>query len=446
MRKLFIWSIFTIFLFANNCGNKLFNLSLLKDVKFKNILFSLSNECNLNVIIKDEETKQILKSDISLLNVKNATLREFLDILFSSTNLFYKLRGDRLIISYYNTKIFKIDYISSSSEGSSELDASDGKVKSSFTFNFWDNLNSNISQILKNTSSFYKAPIIDKDSGLLTVTGTKSQLRAVQNYIDNLNRRLHREVVIDVKIYSVTLSKNNSTGINWGDLSATVKGVTPLRLGNLVGSSSIFSSSQFQVDGFLHFLAHYGNVSSISNPKIVTLNNQKALISVGDTVYYKYYETQNTQNGIIKVPRFDSLFVGILLDVVPQISDKGIIILRINPRISSFQDMTQLNDINRGMPPNTIDNKLMSVVRMKDNQTLVLGGLITNSKNLTVDGVPVLQEIPIIKYLFAGKNRVGSKKELVFVITPHIIDLNKKTTLKSYGYKRIPNLEELNVE
>ena len=98
------------------------------------------------------------------------------------------------------------------------------------------------------------------------------------------------------------------------------------------------------------------------------------------------------------------------------------------------------------MPPDTKDNTLMSVVRLKDNDTLVLGGLITNDKSLIVNGVPILKEIPLIKYLFSSKEEITSKKELVFVITPRIIDLNKKRTLKDYGFKKLPTLEDLNVK
>jgi ESS family glutamate:Na+ symporter len=68
---------------------------------------------------------------------------------------------------------------------------------------------------------------------------------------------------------------------------------------------------------------------------------------------------------------------------------------------------------------------------------LVLGGLITNDKTLQVNGVPVLKEIPLIKYLFSSKEEVTSRKELVFVITPHIINLKKKKTLRDLGFGKL---------
>ena len=114
-----------------------------------------------------------------------------------------------------------------------------------------------------------------------------------------------------------------------------------------------------------------------------------------------------------------------------------ILFLSIAPRISAFKDATQLTNNLRDMPPDTKDNTMLSVVKLKDNQTLVLGGLITNDKTLQVNGVPVLKEIPLIKYLFSSKEKVTSKKELVFVITPHIINLKKKKTLRDLGFGKL---------
>jgi len=73
---------------------------------------------------------------------------------------------------------------------------------------------------------------------------------------------------------------------------------------------------------------------------------------------------------------------------------------------------------------------------------LVLGGLITDEKTLKVNGVPVLKEIPLIKYLFSYKEQISNRKELVFVLTPHIIDLNKKSNIKKAGFS-LPSLEDL---
>ena len=126
--------------------------------------------------------------------------------------------------------------------------------------------------------------------------------------------------------------------------------------------------------------------------------------------------------------------MGILLDITPEISNDNVIILRINPTISAFRDETQISDTTRGMAPDTTENKLSTVIRIKDGQTLILGGLITNSNSFSENGVPILKEIPLVKYIFSSKSKISRKSELVFVVTPHVSDFNRKRTFKDLGY------------
>jgi general secretion pathway protein D len=451
MRIIIYILFFITFLVAGNCNKKLFTLHLKHSVKFSELLSDISNECNLNIIVKDNKSLEIINSDINFVNVDNVTLRQLLDTIFDIKNLFYDINDNKLYISYYKTKTFKLDFVPNSIRGSSNVNADDNSVSTNYTFDFWKNLKDNLVNILSNIDKDYKSPVIDKDSGLITVTANKIQMEKIKEYLKDLSDRLHKEVIIDVRIYSVDLSASHKTGIDWSQFSLSLN-PSSVRMDHfakgMLGRESVFNSAKFNIGGFLDFLAKNGNVNSISNPKIATLNNQKALIRIGNTIYYKYANSVTTDSNGNPTTSYtiQSKFVGVVLDITPQISDNGVIILSINPRISSFKDISQLSDRTRDMPPDVKENSLISVVRMKNNQTLVLGGLITDDKVLNVNGVPVLKEIPLIKYLFSSKEEVTSRKELVFVITPHIIDLNKKTTLDQFGYGKLPNLEDLNVK
>jgi len=444
MNKFFIIFLFPLLLFAN-CDDKLFTYAnsfekenRLSINKFLDLL--VTQQCNINIVYDDAEAKALVKEKMPFIRIKNYTLPQILDLVLSKRGLFYTLNKNTLEISYFKTKTYRLDFISSNRIGESNLDATDSKIKNEYSFDFWDKVQDNIITILKNVSTSYKPPIIDKSVGLITVTGTKKQIEAVDKYIKLLVARLTKEVLIDVKIYSVELSKSHVTGINWSQLSLSLnKTGVPMRKSYLIGAQSVFDDATFNLNGLLNFLAQNGNVNSLSNPKIVTLNNQKAIISVGDTIYYKYASKVTVdQNGNPNTEyTIDSKFVGVVLDITPQISDDGDIILSIAPRISAFKDPTQLTNTQRDMPPDTRDNTMLSIVKLKNNQTLVLGGLITNDKTLQINGVPVLKEIPILKYLFSSREEVTSKKELVFVITPHIIDAKKKKTLRDLGFGRV---------
>jgi general secretion pathway protein D len=465
MKRIVLLIIFIVLLSAGECDKKLFTLHIANSVNLKTILSDLVNECRLNIVLKDKKAKQLINQNIEFINVENVSFNELLNTIFAQANLFYEIKHNTVIISYNKTKTFRVDFIPSSITGNTNIDSTENtnSIKTDYTFDFWDNLKNNIIQILKNTNSEYKEPIIDKNSGLVTVTGDRYQIEEISKYIDDLNSRLHKQVLIDVKIYSVRLSSSHKAGIDWSKLSFSVGykqdaqspdklaesfTQTPIRTNNIIGSQSVFSSAVFNVAGLLNFLAQNGNVYSISNPKIVTLNNQKALISAGETVYYKYAAKVTTDaNGNPNTEyAIESKFVGVLLDITPQISDNRKIILSINPRINEFVDQSSVQDSDMDRPPNTKENTMMSVVRMKDNSTLILGGLITSDDSLNVNGVPILKEIPIIKYLFSSKEKITDRKELVFVITPHIVDLDKKMKLKDYGFKKLPSLKDLDVK
>ncbi len=443
MKKLMFVVLFVVSLIAqNNCEGKLFTYSnsitsqsRLTIEQFLNLL--VTQKCNINIVYDDTESKNLVQDKMPFLRVKNYTLNQILDLILSKRGLFYTLKDDTLEISYFKTKTYKLNFISSNRVGESNLDATNSKIKNEYTFDFWDNVQKNIVTILQNTSNSFKPPIVDKSVGLITVTGTKKQIDEIDRYINTLQHRLTKEVLIDVKIYSVDLTESHQTGIDWSQLSINLnKTNVPLKGTYIGGAQTVFSSATFNISGLLNFLAQNGNVNAISNPKIVALNNQKAIISVGSTIYYKYASKVTTDSNGNPNTQYTigSQFVGFVLDITPQISDNGEIILSIAPRISDFRDQTQLNTANRDMPPDVTDNTMLTVVKLKDNQTLVMGGLITNKKSLQVNGVPVLKEIPILKYLFSSKKRITEKKELVFVITPHIINLKKKKTLRDLGF------------
>ena len=445
MKKLLFLLFVVISVFANNCNDKFFSYSnsINKNERMsvKEFLTLLvTQKCGINIVYDDAVSKEKIKRKMPFVKIKHYSLNQILDLLLSKNDMFYTLNNNLLEISFYKTKTYKLDFIISSRNGASNLNATNSNITNTYSFNFWSKIKSNIDTILKNTSLYYKPPVIDKAAGLITVTGTKKQIEEIDKYMKNVIDRLTKEVLIDVKIYSVALSNSHSTGIDWSSFSMGMNsGSKPVEARYLGGAESVFNSSYFNIAGFLDFLARNGNVNSLSNPKIVTLNNQKAVISVGDTIYFKYASSVvNNPNAAPSTQyTIDSKFVGVVLDITPQINDRGDIILSIAPRISSFKDVSQLTSNTRSMPPDTSDNTMLSVVKLRDNETLVLGGLITKNEALSVKGVSVLKEIPIIKYLFSSKDKVTSKRELVFVITPHIIDLNRKKTLRDLGFGRI---------
>ena len=486
-KKRVIYSLATLAIFATlsygNCNTQLFNISTAPGIKISELIEQLSDECSLNIIIKDESAKKLLKNSLYKLNLKNATLEDILDIVLKENGLSYQLNGDILKISYLITKTFNIDYIIAKRSGEATTDASvdigaqEGqgggtqtrdvnKIESKDEFNFWENIKEEIYEILNRPEDQYKAPepIVNPEAGLVTVTATMHQIKRVENYIKRLKDRLHKSVMIDVSILAVELDNSFTKGIDWSKFELEIANSFIDQAGsefkteyNKIGfgetfrdltttSSATFAfSSTFNLKGLINFLETNGDVTVLSNPKILTLNNQPALITVGETINYNVPTTITiTQTGNLGTQSYtpSSIFVGILLNITPEITDDGYILLRINPSVSELKDPTQLGlqegQKFREIAPDTKEKKISSVLKVKDGSTIIMGGLITNSKNFTVNGVPILKDIPVLGYMFKSKKKMDRKIELVFIIKPKIVKSNKKApSLRELGFDSI---------
>lgn len=356
----------------------------------------------------------------------------------------------------------------SGSNGNSTADTGI-KIESSDEVKFWEQLDKEFQRVLNRPEDTYKAPapIINKNAGLITVTATKEQLDRFGNYLKKLQDKVQLQVLIDVQLLAVTMSEGKTTGIDWKQLYAlqNVKvGINSLKLQNVdtfdtsdATSPSITTAALNGVSGVskiitvkggatlnevVKFLKTQGDVNAISNPKVLTLNNQPALITAGTEYFYQIKSSTNqqgtggglaatTQNNLIQ-----SVFAGVLLTITPEISDDKTITLKINPSLSETTvDISQTVNTGREMPPDLNRRQLSSVVTVKDGNRIILGGLI-NTKNVTkTNKVPLLGDIPLINPLFKYEEKTKETQELVIIIEPHIIHKEKNSvSLSELGY------------
>jgi len=203
-----------------------------------------------------------------------------------------------------------------------------------------------------------------------------------------------------------------------------------------------------QINDVIKFLKTQGDVKSVSNPKILTLNNQPALISVGNELFYKIQSTSVMQGASGAGTQqsgetINSVFAGILLDITPEISENGSITLKINPSISDTLDVVQRdNSGSRNIPPDLSRKQISSVVTMQDGQHVILGGLISSKTGTKVSKVPLLGDLPLLDHIFKREVTINSVDELVLIITPHIINKDKELSLEDLGYRKLQDEEK----
>ena len=462
------------------CSYELFSISSTKETRIIDFVNQLSDECGYSLIITDKKAEKYLNKHLNKTHLKNLTINEVLDIILGENNLAYTLKNNLLKISYLTTKIYNINYIlsqrkssgstdvtlngagsgggqsKSSSSGSSSSSSSNSnsgiKIESTDEVDFWNQLDTEFQSVLNRPEDTYKAPepIINKNAGLITVTATKRQLERFGSYLKKLQDKVQLQVLINVKILSVTMSKGKSTGIDWRQLYALEK-VNFSANTNIDSSAGVSRLFTMNLGGNLNqvikFLKTQGDVTSLSNPKVLTLNNQPALITSGTEYFYKLASSttqQGTGGGVAATTQnnnIQSVFAGVLLSITPEISDDKTITLKINPSLSeTTTNVSQTLNTGRDMPPDLNRRQLSSVVTVKDGNRIILGGLISTQNVTNTNKVPLLGDIPLISTLFKYEEKTKETRELVIIIEPHIIHKAKDSiSLSELGYSEFSN-------
>jgi len=468
---------------AEECRDKLFSVTIDSSLTIADALDNLAQTCDLTIVVKDAGAQHRLKKKLYYVRLKNASFKTLLDTLLKDNDLSYTLHGNKLSISYLITKTYKLHYISSSrqasttttvnlsnggssSSGSKNSGSSQVTISSSENFDFWDQLKDEIKKILRTAGDagahYTKVkdvwigpdgqkweynpldPIINREAGLLTVTGTVRQIARVDRYIATLMRQTKTQVMIDVRIIDVKINSDKTYGIDWSkiyktSLSFSAQYGAGFANDKTPGSGTFSAAFSGDLTEVLKFLKTQGDVSVVSSPRVMTLNNQPAIIRAGKKINYVVYNTTVTDSGAVsKTATPENIFVGILLNITPEVDQRGMVTLKINPTISELVNSNEnINAEERTVAPDTYDKQISAVIKVRDGDHAILGGLITRSRGTTTSGVPILEHIPLIGYAFKKKNKVETIDELVLIITPHIIRSNKNLTLKDLGYKML---------
>ncbi|TET87844.1 MAG: pilus (MSHA type) biogenesis protein MshL [Sulfurovum sp.] len=497
-------------LVASSCSTKLFSVTIDSKLTISDVIENLAETCELTVIVRDDAAKKRMNKKLYYVKLTNSTLKGFLNTILKDNDLHYSLSDNKLKISYLITRTFRIHYISGQRTGKSKADvtiaspqnsASNGastdesgisktgiSIESSDDFKFWRTVEKEIQRILIGAgdgSTHYTktgegwtgpdgqvweynplAPIVNPEAGMVTVTGTDRQINRVARYIHTLAKQIKSQVLIDVRILTVTFDDSKTTGVDWSQLY----GLQNFTINSLAMAQSNISSFTFdntegiteaefaegarprnaqlvnitgnaKVSEVVKFLGTQGDVKSISSPRVMTLNNQPALISVGKELFYKLTTSAVPIGGAAEGAEtgqiVDSVFAGILLDITPEIDDSGMITLKINPSISETVSAVKSDAGVRDIPPDLVRRQIASVIKVKDGQHAILGGLIFSRTGVKINKVPLLGDLPLLEYAFKHEEKINTVEELVLIVTPHIVKNSKSVSLKDLGYTKL---------
>ena len=278
----------------------------------------------------------------------------------------------------------------------------------------------------------------DERSNQVVVKTLPDRMKDVERLIAALDQKT-REVLIDVKIVSVTLTQNLDTGIDWdsvftnfrfygidkiGDFrtvaTSTAAALTHIPIGTHFKLGSVAVGSVVE-NGYelIRYLERIGETKIVSTPHVLVTNNQEAKIHVGTREAYVTTTTTTGQTTSTTAEEVQFIDVGIQLSVTPTINSDGYVTMKIKPEVSSV--VRTLQTPSRNQIPIVDTSSAETQLMVKDGVTIVLGGLARDQKQFQNRQIPIVARVPLVGELFRRRSRADQRQELVVFITPHIV-------------------------
>ena len=324
---------------------------------------------------------------------------------------------------------------------------------------FWKSIETDVAALVSGTPK--NSVVINRQSGVVVVRAFPDELRAVADYLRKTQSTITRQVVLEAKVVEVELNSGFQAGINWSTLvtkgtktgffgqrspnggfdanpldpTGTRVPVTPgiPVLGQVIDSLSgaftfAFDSTDF--NALIELLDAQGRTRVLSSPRVSTLHNQKAIIKAGSDEFFVTGVSSDTTTGTATTSSLNvqltPFFSGVALDVTPQISDDGTVLMHIHPTVSDVSD--QSKRISFGGSTSDLPLAVSqiresdSVVRARSGQVIVIGGLMRETRKRSDFKTPGLGSVPILGNLFKSKRDESATVELVLLLRPIVVE------------------------
>ena len=305
--------------------------------------------------------------------------------------------------------------------------------------------------------------IFNRESGVITVYADSKTHAQLQALLDRVMSRVRKEVLIEATIVEVELFDDFRTGVDWaaiargGDFTisqSTIGGnfadVSSTSLGSVTSPENLLETPVVARNTFgffgggdlalnLQLVQRYGDTQVLSSPKIMAINNQTALLKVVDNyVYFGIsWETEEQDNGDTKITyssELNTVPVGLIMSVTPFIGNDDEITLSVRPTISRIvgfvedpavrlaaASLSNPEDVKSEVPL-IREREMEAVLKVRNGQTAVIGGLMQDSDDDQRQGLPGLEQAPLIGDAFAYQSKNRKKSELVIFIRPVIVE------------------------
>ena len=437
------------------------------DLPANELLFALARDARLNLDIDPS-----IDGRVSI-NAIDQTLPQILKRISRQVSLRYYVDGPNLVVEpdLPFTRVYRIDYLNMSRITTSTVgietalaEADEGGTGDSATLvtndatnNFWSSLEANLN-LLASPPGVQGTVISNRESGTISVRTTAAAHEDIQRFVDRVTSSARQQVLIEATVVEVVLNDDFQAGVDWSviangegwsagqDLLSSTTQLGSLATGGPVTEINYFNTNPDRdINAAVRALDTFGEVSVMSSPKIMALNNQTSILKVADnTVYFEIDATSDVagDSGTI-TQTFDTTVrtvpVGFVMNVTPFITADEEVILNIRPTITRI--LRFVNDPNPALAeagvvssiPEIQVREMESVLRVSSGDTAVIGGLMQNSTSDSDSGIPGLHDAEGFGILFGTKTREAEKSELVIFLRPRVLaSANIDTNLQDF--------------
>lgn len=434
------------------------------------LLFSLAAESDHQLKVVGQLTGR------ATIKLVQATLPQILDQLSSQADFSWDIKSSNLHIwsgvdyqasysvNYLNmhrsthssvglaTQVGTIN--ADDSNGYSIANSSQTNIQNTSEHSFWASLGGDLDLLVNplpaSVNPGAKRYSINREAGLLNVHATPNVHRAVQQYLLKLHDSIHRQVLIEATVVEVALSDRFEAGIDWQLLASGLTGLsaaqvlvgapvvnaeTVNRVASPAGLVSLVQQTGIgDITATLSLLESFGNVKILSRPRIIALNNQSSVLKVVDNRVYFTTKVERSQsettNEIITETEIHTVPVGLVMNVTPQISADGSVMLNVRPTLSRILGFVNdpnpelaLANVQNGVPEIQV-REMETMLRVQSGQVVVIGGLMQETSENDNVRLPGLGRIPFLKHLFSHQVATSRQTELLVVLRPTLVPLN----------------------
>jgi MSHA biogenesis protein MshL len=344
--------------------------------------------------------------------------------------------------------------------GESSSETTGTAVTTNNDSDFWKAIEIDLRAIVGAGAAADRSVVMNKQSGVIVIRAMPVELRDVADYLQKTEISVTRQVVLEAKVIEVELNEAYQAGIDWAavirdgnkqyligqrhppggfdsDLLApqndriTVAPGNPLSgfLNNSLGGAITLAADFTDFNAFIQLLGLQGRTRVLSSPRVSTLHNQKAIIKAGSDEFFVTGIHSDTTTGTATTTTVEyeltPFFSGVALDVTPQIGADDTVIMHIHPTISDVTDQQKTLSVRGAIDilPLALSQirESDSIVKARNGQIIVIGGLMRETRRRTDYKTPVLGDIPGLGRLFRSERDQTTTTELVILLRPIVV-------------------------